>query len=76
MKKFLLIIFVTFFILSSGALVAHSLSQNEIVVFNTNSLKVHKVYCKWAKKCTVNCVNTTRKNAYSRGGIPCKVCGG
>ena len=48
----------------------------EIVVFNTNTHKVHKINCRWAHKCTVNCIKIDRKEAYKRGGIPCHKCGG
>ena len=46
------------------------------VVFNTNSLIYHSPNCKWAKKCTKNCIVTTKADAIKRGGRPCKVCGG
>lgn len=48
----------------------------EPVMFNTATLKYHKLYCKWAKKCTVNCVKIDKSQAIKRGGKPCKVCGG
>jgi hypothetical protein len=48
----------------------------EVVAFNTKSLKYHCLQREWAKKCTVNCVNVTRSEAIRRGGVPCKVCGG
>ena len=47
----------------------------ETVIFNTNTHKYHKPSCKWAKKCTVNCVPTEKKQAVKKG-VPCKVCGG
>lgn len=71
MKKIIAII--VFCILFAG--VAFS-ANNDNVVFNTKSLKVHKIYCKYASACTVNCIKTTRTNAYKQGGKPCKVCGG
>mgnify|MGYP004654930417 CR=1 FL=1 len=48
----------------------------ETVVFNTNTYKYHKPTCKWAKKCTKNCIKIEKKKAQQRGGVPCKVCGG
>lgn len=48
----------------------------ETVVFNTKTYKFHKLYCQWAKKCTVNCITIEKREVVKRGGIPCKVCGG
>jgi hypothetical protein len=48
----------------------------DTVVFNVQNHKFHDPHCIWAKRCTVNCINMTRKEAHKRGGIPCKVCGG
>jgi len=48
----------------------------ETVYFNTSSLKVHKMSCPWVARCTKNCISLPREEAYKRGGIPCKVCGG
>ncbi len=48
----------------------------ETVAFNTKTLKIHKLYCQWAQKCTVNCIQIEKKEAVKRGGVPCKVCGG
>lgn len=48
----------------------------EIVTFNTQTYKYHKNSCRWAQKCTVNCIKIDKKEAIKRGGIPCKVCGG
>ena len=45
-------------------------------MFNTQTLKYHKLDCQWAKKCTVNCIKIDKKEAIKRGGKPCKVCGG
>ena len=51
-------------------------ARAEKVAFNVETLKVHKLSCRWAKKCTENCVIIEKKEAYKKGGIPCKVCGG
>lgn len=50
--------------------------NSEPVAFNTQTHKVHKLSCIWAERCTKNCITIKRSEAYSRGGIPCKVCGG
>jgi len=51
-------------------------AQDEIVAFNTSSLKYHCLTCQWALKCTKNCVDIPKSEAIKRGGVPCKVCGG
>lgn len=62
---------------SSNAQVnSSSVVYAEKVAFNAVTFKVHKLSCRWAKKCTENCIIIERKEAYKRGGIPCKVCGG
>ncbi len=48
----------------------------ETVVYNVKTHKYHKPGCTWAIKCTVNCIKLEKKEAVSRGGVPCKVCGG
>ncbi|MBX9877596.1 MAG: hypothetical protein K2Y22_03985 [Candidatus Obscuribacterales bacterium] len=55
---------------------ASATSPQDIVDFNTHSLKYHDPNCIWAKRCTVNCIKISRKEAKQRGGVPCKVCGG
>jgi len=50
--------------------------MNDPVVFNVQNHKFHQPACMWAKRCTKNCIDITRKEAHARGGIPCKVCGG
>jgi hypothetical protein len=66
-KKVLSFVFVLLF--SFSALAAN-------VTFNTNTLKYHRPDCKWAIKCTKNCIETTPEKAKASGGVPCKVCGG
>ena len=68
MKKLLLFLFMFF----AFTLNVHA----EPVMYNTSTQKVHKVHCTYAKKCTVNCIKIDRKEAYKRGGVSCKVCGG
>ena len=66
---------------SSVALLATETSRanlfgNDQVAFNKESYKYHKLNCKWAIKCTRQCIYISRKDAIARGGVPCKVCGG
>ena len=69
MKKIILSI-LAFLFLSS------TITFAEMVLFNTKTLKYHQLWCRWAVKCTVNCIKIDKKEAINRGGIPCKVCGG
>ena len=71
MKKFLISLLSVFII---GVTTIPAIA--ETVIFNTNTHKYHKPSCKWAKKCTVNCVLMEKKQVKQKGGIPCKVCGG
>ncbi len=48
----------------------------EMVIFNTQTLKYHKIGCPAAIKCTKNCIKIDKKEAIKRGGVPCKKCGG
>ena len=50
--------------------------RDDVVFFNTQTLKYHCLSCKWAKKCTRNCIKITRAQAVERGGVACKVCDG
>ncbi len=68
LKKILYVFFL--FVICSASVSA------ETVVFNSQNKKVHKVGCKWAKNCTKNCVKIERTEAYKKGGIKCKSCGG
>lgn len=49
--------------------------KEEVVYFNTESLKYHCMTCRWALKCTKNCVRLKKEEAEQRG-TPCKVCHG
>lgn len=53
-----------------------SVNSDEIVFFNPSNYKVHKMSCHWGQVCTKNCIRIPRSEAYRRGGVPCKVCGG
>lgn len=72
MKKSLLLLLTALFI----TLGAQNVTFAEPVSYNTETQKVHKVSCKFAQKCTKNCIKIDRKDAYSKGGKPCKSCGG
>lgn len=48
----------------------------ETVMYNTQTHKYHQIWCRYAAKCTVNCIKLEKKEAIKRGGVPCKVCGG
>lgn len=67
MKKLLLVL--------SAMLIANAVFAYP-VMYNTSSGKYHQLWCKWAKKCSVNCIKIDHKEAIKRGGVPCKVCGG
>src|SRR5262249_45917073 len=51
-------------------------AAEQLVVFNTHSLKYHCASCSAAVRCTRNCITTTLADAKARGGIACKICGG
>src|SRR6266699_4131961 len=59
-----------------GVAVATAGGDDELVVFNTKTLKYHCLQCQYAVKCTKNCVTIKKSEAVKRGGVPCKVCGG
>ncbi len=61
------------FLLLSAPVLA---SDSSIVVMNTKTYIYHSPTCKWAKRCTQNCIKTTKEKALSRGARACKVCGG
>jgi hypothetical protein len=50
--------------------------KEEKVYLNVETKKYHCLTCKWALKCTRNCIEVSRSEAKQRGGIACKVCGG
>ncbi len=58
-----------------GMALSSSVQAEEVVYFNTESLKYHCMTCKWAVKCTKNCVRMKKSKAEERG-TPCKVCQG
>lgn len=69
MKKFLTGI--SAFLLSLPVLA----EDNPTVLMNTQTLIYHVSSCIWAKKCTRNCIETTKDHALEEGARACKVCG-
>lgn len=61
---------------SMNSTAASSSDDTTTVAYNVESQKFHRPECKWARKCTKNCINVPRSEAIKRGGKPCKVCGG
>lgn len=51
-------------------------ADNQTVVMNTKTYIYHNPTCKWAKKCTMNCIKTTKQKAQTQGARACKVCNG
>lgn len=73
-RVYVLIVIAVFMLVAVPAKSGDRASQT--VYFNTKTHKVHKMSCHWAKRCTRNCIPLKRSEAYKRGGIACKVCGG
>lgn len=70
MKKLFLVLMIALF--TSSALAA----DNHSVIMNTKTYIYHCPTCKWAKKCTKNCIKTTKQKALTQGARACKVCSG
>lgn len=70
MRKIFLILTILLFATPSFA------ADNQPVVMNTKTYIYHSPTCKWAKKCTKNCIKTTKQKAQTQGARACKVCGG
>lgn len=66
-------VYLLIFLLLSAPVLA---SDSSTVVMNTKTYIYHHPSCTWAKKCTKNCIKTTKDKAKSQGARPCKVCGG
>ncbi len=60
----------------STALIGGTATREETVAFNVETKKYHCLDCRWAIKCTRNCVQVPISEARRRGGVACKVCGG
>lgn len=77
MKKFITSIFLATLIVFNFVplhVYAEPQVQEQYVIFNSKTHKVHNPNCYFAKKCTVNCVKITKNEAGKRGAIPCKRC--
>lgn len=61
------------FLLLSAPVLA---SDSSTVIMNVKTYIYHSPTCKWAKRCTKNCIKTTKNKAKSQGARPCEVCGG
>ena len=70
MKKIFLLLMLI--LLITPALAADS----PVVIMNVKTHIYHHPSCIWAKRCTQNCIKTTKDKALSRGARACKVCGG
>lgn len=60
---------------SIGEFASPKSPREEVVAFNTKSLKFHCQTCTWAVRCTRNCFDIPISEAKKKG-VPCKVCGG
>ncbi len=69
MKKLLYPLLILLFV--SPVLAADS----QTVIMNTKTYIYHSPDCKWAKRCTKNCIKTTKQKAQAQGARACKVCG-
>ncbi len=69
-KVLVLIISLVLFFVSSAPCFAY------MVMYNVKTHKYHQLWCRYAARCTVNCIKIDKKEAIKRGGVPCKVCGG
>ena len=69
MKKLLYPLLILLFV--SSVLAADS----QTVIMNTKTYIYHSPDCKWAKRCTKNCIKTTKQKAQAQGARACKVCG-
>lgn len=70
MKRILLLLIFIFLITPALAADSH------VVIMNIETDIYHHPSCIWAKRCTKNCIKTTKDDALSRGARACKVCGG
>lgn len=50
--------------------------SSALVAYNTKSGKYHCPSCRWAVRCTRNCIEISAEEAVNRGGISCSGCGG
>lgn len=78
LRKFFLPVFLLSILCLAGikAGETRAVHIDDKVAFNTETLKYHCPTCKWAVRCTKNCISVTLEEAKRRGGVACKVCGG
>jgi hypothetical protein len=69
MKKYLVLFTVAFISFAPA-----SIHAEKTIVLNTKTLIYHSPDCKWAKKCTKNCIIASKKEALEQGARACKVC--
>ena len=48
-------------------------ANDKLVVMNIKTYIYHNPTCKWAKKCTKNCIKTTKQKAQAQGARACNV---
>lgn len=61
---------------TAGSEVTQARAKEEVVAFNTETLKYHCLDCRWAIRCTQHCREIPLSEARRLGGVACKVCGG
>ena len=87
MKKFMLFLLLSLFLVSSVkaevddySVIKAGISKNRIkknvVVYNLSNAKLHTHNCEWAEKCTKNCIYIKKRNLKDIFFIPCVICGG
>ena len=72
MKKVFFLIMVSFLSMYAFGIKAADVT----VVMNVKTYIYHNPDCKWARRCTKNCIKTTIEQAKAQGARACKVCGG
>jgi hypothetical protein len=71
-KRMLLPLFII--IVFSITIDSQKISADPVYKYNTTNAKYHQLDCKWAIKCTKNCVEKKLSEIRKLGGIPCKTC--
>lgn len=73
-KAFYLLMFL--FIVSPIIMSPVWAADDKPVVLNIKTRIYHNLNCVWAKRCTKNCIKTTKQETQAEGARACKVCGG
>lgn len=71
-KRLLLPLFVM--VLLSTTIIPQIVTAYPIYKYNIENGKYHKLNCKWAVKCTKNCIEKKLSEIKKLEGIPCKTC--